>query len=89
MYHGMNHLSIVVSKLDRGAVFCCSRLLGVWQLVYHVTQKYAEELKMFKGCDGWDEEEQMVSVIMSQIQTALQSTGESLEEGPSLLRSSG
>ncbi|XP_013859180.1 uncharacterized protein C5orf42 isoform X2 [Austrofundulus limnaeus] len=31
----------------------------------------------------------MVSVIMSQIQAALQSTGQSLEEGPSLLSSSG
>ncbi|XP_078126837.1 ciliogenesis and planar polarity effector 1 isoform X7 [Sander vitreus] len=62
-----------------------SRLLGVWQWVYKVTQQYMEELKSFKGCDGWEEEQQQVSVIMSQIQTALQATGERLEEGPVLL----
>ncbi|XP_032394686.1 ciliogenesis and planar polarity effector 1 isoform X3 [Etheostoma spectabile] len=62
-----------------------SRLLGVWQWVYKVTQQYMEELKNFKGCDGWEEEQQQVSVIMSQIQTALQATGERLEEGPALL----
>ncbi|XP_034751796.1 ciliogenesis and planar polarity effector 1 isoform X2 [Etheostoma cragini] len=62
-----------------------SRLLGVWQWVYKVTQQYMEELKSFKGCDGWEEEQQQVSVIMSQIQTALQATGERLEEGPALL----
>ncbi|XP_045922847.1 ciliogenesis and planar polarity effector 1 isoform X1 [Micropterus dolomieu] len=62
-----------------------SRLLGVWQWVYKVTQQYMEELKSFKGCDGWEEEQQQLSVIMSQIQTALQATGERLEEGPALL----
>lgn len=61
------------------------RLLGVWQLVYDVTLQYAEELKRFKGCDGLEEEEQKLSVITSQIQTALQTTGEKLEEGLSLL----
>ncbi|XP_017266224.1 ciliogenesis and planar polarity effector 1 isoform X3 [Kryptolebias marmoratus] len=66
-----------------------SRLLGVWQLVYNVTQQYAEELKRLKGCDGWEEEEERLSVIMSQIQTALQTTGQNLEEGPSLLSYSG
>ncbi|KAM8743852.1 ciliogenesis and planar polarity effector 1 isoform 3-T4 [Acanthopagrus schlegelii] len=62
-----------------------SRLFGVWKWVYKVTQQYMEELKSFKGCDGWEEEQQQVSVIMSQIQTALQATGERLEEGPVLL----
>lgn len=57
----------------------------MWQLVYSVTQQYKEELERFKGCDGWDEEEQHLSAIMSQIQTALQATGERLEEGPTLL----
>ncbi|XP_041826553.1 ciliogenesis and planar polarity effector 1 isoform X3 [Melanotaenia boesemani] len=61
-----------------------SRLLRVWQLVYNITQQYAEELKRFKGCDGWEDEEHQLSVIMSQIQTALQATGEMLEEGPEL-----
>lgn len=57
----------------------------MWQLVYRVTQQYKEELKRFKGYDGWDEEDQHLSVIMSQIQTALQGIGERLEEGPALL----
>lgn len=61
------------------------RLLGAWQLVYDVVQRYAEELKRFKDCDGLEEEEQKLSVITSQIQTALQATGENLEEGRSLL----
>ncbi|KAK5616788.1 hypothetical protein CRENBAI_020476 [Crenichthys baileyi] len=62
-----------------------SRLVGVWQLVYDITQQYAEELKRFKGFDGLEEEEQRLSVITSQIQAALQATGEHLEEGHSLL----
>ncbi|XP_044029035.1 ciliogenesis and planar polarity effector 1 isoform X2 [Siniperca chuatsi] len=62
-----------------------SRLLGVWQWVYKITQQYMEELKCFEGCDGWEEEQQQLSVIMSQIQTALQATGERLEERPALL----
>ncbi|XP_027137955.1 ciliogenesis and planar polarity effector 1 isoform X4 [Larimichthys crocea] len=62
-----------------------SRLLGAWQWVYIITQQYMEELKSFKGCDGWEEEREQLSVIMSQIQTALQATGERLEEGPALL----
>ncbi|CAK6959484.1 ciliogenesis and planar polarity effector 1 [Scomber scombrus] len=60
-------------------------MFGVWQRFYDITQQYMEELKGFKGCDGWEEEEQQLSVIMSQIQTALQATGERLEEGPALL----
>lgn len=44
-----------------------------------------EKLKTFKGCDGWEDEQQHLSVIMSQVQTALQATGERLEEGPTLL----
>ncbi|XP_029300430.1 LOW QUALITY PROTEIN: ciliogenesis and planar polarity effector 1 [Cottoperca gobio] len=62
-----------------------SRLLGVWQWVYKITQQYMEELKGFKGCDGWEEEQQQLSVIMSRIQTALQATGERLEERLTLL----
>lgn len=60
-------------------------MFGVWQRFYEITQQYMEELKGFKGCDGLEEEEQQLSVIMSQIQTALQATGERLEEGPALL----
>lgn len=60
-------------------------MFGVWQWVYDITQQYVEELKGFKGCDGWEEEEQQLSINMSQIQTALQATGEKLEEGPALL----
>ncbi|XP_028274109.1 ciliogenesis and planar polarity effector 1 isoform X3 [Parambassis ranga] len=62
-----------------------SRLLGVWQLVYNITLQYMEELKHLKGYDGWEEEEQQISVIMSQIQTALQATGGRLEDGAALL----
>ncbi|XP_031711728.1 ciliogenesis and planar polarity effector 1 isoform X1 [Anarrhichthys ocellatus] len=62
-----------------------SRLLRVWQWVYKITQQYMDDLKSFKGCEGWEEEQQQLSVIMSQIQTALQATGERLEEGPALL----
>ncbi|XP_042251450.1 ciliogenesis and planar polarity effector 1 isoform X3 [Thunnus maccoyii] len=62
-----------------------SRMFGVWQWVYEITQQYMEELKGFEGCDGWEEEQQQLSCIMSQIQTALQATGERLEEGPALL----
>ena len=53
--------------------------------MYKITQQYHEELKSFEGCDGLAEEQQQMSLIMSQIQTALQATGESLEEGPALL----
>lgn len=62
-----------------------NRLLKVWQWVYTITQQYTDDLKSFKGADGWEEEQQKLSVIMSQIQTALQATGERLEEGPALL----
>ncbi|XP_034403492.1 ciliogenesis and planar polarity effector 1 [Cyclopterus lumpus] len=62
-----------------------SRLLRVWQWVYKITQEYMDDLKSFKGCDGWEEEQQQLSIIMSQIQIALQATGERLEEGPALL----
>ncbi|KAM7368998.1 hypothetical protein PAMP_013298 [Pampus punctatissimus] len=62
-----------------------SRMFGVWQWVYEITQQYMEELKGFEGCDGWEEEQQQLSLIMSQIQTALQSTGERMEKSPALL----
>ncbi|XP_056287984.1 ciliogenesis and planar polarity effector 1 isoform X2 [Pseudoliparis swirei] len=62
-----------------------SRLLRVWQWVYKITQQYMDDLQSFKGCDGWEEEQQQSSIIMSQIQMALQATGERLEEGPALL----
>ena len=44
-----------------------------------------KDLKSFEGCDGLEEEQHQLSVIMSQIQTALQATGEKLEEAPTLL----
>ncbi|XP_041666961.1 ciliogenesis and planar polarity effector 1 isoform X2 [Cheilinus undulatus] len=62
-----------------------SRLFGMWQWVYKIALQYAKELKSFEGCDGWDEEQQELSIIISQIQTALQATGERLEKGPALL----
>ncbi|XP_034064419.1 ciliogenesis and planar polarity effector 1 isoform X2 [Gymnodraco acuticeps] len=66
-----------------------SRLFGVWQWVYKISQQYTEELKSCEGWDGWEEEQQQLSVIMSRIQTALQATGERLEEGPALLSYTG
>ncbi|XP_054613801.1 ciliogenesis and planar polarity effector 1 isoform X2 [Dunckerocampus dactyliophorus] len=63
-----------------------SRLVGVWQWVYKVTRQYQEEVQDGNGCE--DEQEQL-SVIMSDIQTALQATGEQLEEGPALLNYTG
>ncbi|KAM3599738.1 uncharacterized protein V6R79_010631 [Siganus canaliculatus] len=62
-----------------------SRLLGVWRWLYDITLQYMEELRSFEGCDGWEEEQQQLSVIRSQIQAALQASGERLEEGPALL----
>ncbi|CAN9504264.1 unnamed protein product [Ophioblennius macclurei] len=62
-----------------------SRLLGAYQMMYNVTKQYMQELKNFTGFDGCEEEEQQVTVIMSQIQTALQATGEKLEGSPALL----
>lgn len=44
-----------------------------------------EELKNLKDCDGWEEEQHQLTVIMSQIQVAIQATGVKLEEGPALL----
>lgn len=63
------------------------RLLGVWQWVYRITQEYMEEVKNFnfKDCDGWEEEQHQLRLIMSQIQAAIQATGVKLEEGPALL----
>ncbi|RVE65772.1 hypothetical protein OJAV_G00120160 [Oryzias javanicus] len=65
------------------------RLLGVWQLLYDVIQKYAEELNAVQNCNGLEEEKQKLAVIMSQVQTSLQETGEKLEEGPALLNCQG
>ncbi|XP_062269256.1 ciliogenesis and planar polarity effector 1 [Platichthys flesus] len=62
-----------------------SRLFEVWQWVYKVTQKYMEELKNYEGCDGWEEEQQQLNFLMSQIQAALQATGAKLEQGPALM----
>lgn len=44
-----------------------------------------EELKTLKDCDGWEEEQQQLALIMSQIQAAIQAAGGKLEEGPALL----
>lgn len=65
------------------SVLC--RLLGVWQWLYSITQQYMEELESFKDCDGWEEEQQQLSVMVSQIQTAVQAAGGRLQEGPTLL----
>ncbi|XP_020563328.1 protein JBTS17 isoform X3 [Oryzias latipes] len=65
------------------------RLLGVWQLLYDVIQKYAEELNTIQSCNGLEEEKQRLALIMSQVQTSLQATGEKLGDGPALLNCQG
>ncbi|XP_024236537.1 ciliogenesis and planar polarity effector 1 isoform X3 [Oncorhynchus tshawytscha] len=66
-----------------------SRLRGAWRAVYRHTLQYWEELKYRRSGTGWEEEQGRVSVILSQIQTALQGMGERLEEGPTLLSYTG
>lgn len=67
-----------------------SRLFGVWQWVYKISQDYKEDFRGFKKDDGSEEGgEEQLSIIMSKIQTALQATGEKLEEGPALLNHTG
>lgn len=66
-------------------LFFSPRLQGAWQWLYKVSQQYMEGLKGLEGHDGWEEEQQQLSAIMSQIQAALQATGGKLEEGPVLL----
>lgn len=61
-------------------------MFGGWQWLHEISQQYMEKLKGFKGCEGWEEEQQRLSVIAAQIQVALQSTGEKLDkEDPALL----
>nr|XP_046231509.1 ciliogenesis and planar polarity effector 1 isoform X2 [Scatophagus argus] len=91
----VHHVPLLQDEMEKKSSFAhqarpvpqrpSSRLLGVWQWVYKINQQYIEEMNSFKGCDGWKEEQHRLSVIMSQIQRALQSTGERLEEGPKLL----
>ncbi|XP_051907353.1 ciliogenesis and planar polarity effector 1 isoform X1 [Hippocampus zosterae] len=67
-----------------------NRLFGVWQWVYKISQDYKEGLRGFKDDDGSEEGgEEQLSIIMSKIQTALQATGEKIEEGPALLNHTG
>ncbi|CAL8321801.1 unnamed protein product [Lota lota] len=61
----------------------------VWQWLYSLTQRYMDELKGYTGCDGWAEEQQQASVVLSQIQECLQGTGVKLEDGPALLSCQG
>lgn len=57
--------------------------------MYDVIQKYADELKAVQSCNGLEEEKQKLAVIMSQVQSSMQETGEKLEEGPALLNCQG
>ncbi|XP_061731707.1 ciliogenesis and planar polarity effector 1 isoform X1 [Nerophis ophidion] len=66
-----------------------SRLAGVWKWVYKVSRQYQEEIRGFKDGSGWEAEDEQLSVIISEIQRALQATGERLEEGPTLLNYTG
>ncbi|XP_061603123.1 LOW QUALITY PROTEIN: ciliogenesis and planar polarity effector 1 [Phyllopteryx taeniolatus] len=67
-----------------------SRLFGVWQWVYKVSQKYQEDMRGLQEDNDWEEgDEEHLSVIMSEIQAALQATGQKLEEGSALLSHTG
>ncbi|XP_077398572.1 ciliogenesis and planar polarity effector 1 isoform X2 [Vanacampus margaritifer] len=67
-----------------------SRLSGVWQWVYKVSQHYKEDMQGLKEAGDWEEsDEEQLSIIMSKIQAAVQATGEKLEEGPALLNHTG
>ncbi|KAL0965668.1 hypothetical protein UPYG_G00284190 [Umbra pygmaea] len=61
-----------------------SRLRGAWRVVYQHTLQCWEELKYHGSTSGCGEEEGRMSVILSQIQTALQGMGDHLGEGPAL-----
>lgn len=61
----------------------------MWQLLYDVIQKYAEELNTIQSCNGLEEERQRLALLMSQVQTSLQATGEKLGDGPALLNCQG
>uniref|UniRef100_A0A3B4AUS7 Ciliogenesis and planar polarity effector 1 n=1 Tax=Periophthalmus magnuspinnatus TaxID=409849 RepID=A0A3B4AUS7_9GOBI len=67
------------------AVQLSRRLHGIWVWIYTITQKYMCELEHLKGYENWEREKQQVIVIMCQIQTVLQASGERLEE-PNKLR---
>ncbi|XP_077479688.1 ciliogenesis and planar polarity effector 1 [Stigmatopora argus] len=64
-----------------------SRLFGVWQSVYEFALTYKEGLKEDEEAEGGDEDSLLV--IMSDIQSALQETGENLGDGPTLLNHRG
>ncbi|KAM6986487.1 ciliogenesis and planar polarity effector 1 [Aplochiton taeniatus] len=66
-----------------------SRLVGVWRGVYRFTQRSLEQLRGLGEGRGWEEdqeeEERQLSVLLSQIQGALQDAGGRLDDGPTLL----
>ncbi|XP_077593889.1 ciliogenesis and planar polarity effector 1 [Stigmatopora nigra] len=67
-----------------------SRLFGVWQSIYKFALSYKENnkgLKEDEEAEGGDEASLLV--IISDIQSALQETGESLGDGPTLLNHKG
>lgn len=86
MFHSLLLWMLIILILYlKSQTFVFSRLLGAWQWVYQVTQEYMEELKGLKQCEGWEEEQHQVMIIISQIQVAIQAIGVKLEEGPVLL----
>ncbi|XP_057675157.1 ciliogenesis and planar polarity effector 1 isoform X1 [Corythoichthys intestinalis] len=67
-----------------------TRLFGVWQWVYKVSLQYKENNKGLKENDDLKEgDEERLSVRISDIQSALQASGEKLGDGPTLLSHKG
>ncbi|KAJ3604992.1 hypothetical protein NHX12_027043 [Muraenolepis orangiensis] len=62
-----------------------SRLLVVWRWIYSLTLRYTEALSDYQACEGGAEELERTSVVLSQIQEALQGAGAKLGDGPALL----
>ncbi|XP_072309627.1 ciliogenesis and planar polarity effector 1 [Eucyclogobius newberryi] len=72
-----------------GLVQPSRRLHGIWRWLYTIAQKYMKVLEHLRSCDNWEREKQQLVVIMCKIQTALQASGERLEEDSRLLSYTG
>ncbi|XP_061703718.1 ciliogenesis and planar polarity effector 1 isoform X3 [Syngnathoides biaculeatus] len=67
-----------------------SRLFGVWEWVYKVSQKYKEDTRDLMEDKDWEEgDEEHLSAVVSEIQAALEATGQKLEEDSAQLSHKG
>uniref|UniRef100_A0AAV2J046 Uncharacterized protein n=1 Tax=Knipowitschia caucasica TaxID=637954 RepID=A0AAV2J046_KNICA len=65
------------------------RFHNIWRWLYTVCQKYMKDLENFKDCENWEQEKEQSVIMMCEIQTQIQSTGERLEEHDRLLDCTG